>query len=467
MMDAIKIFLFGVDVFFVIYLIGYSSFLFLSVLWGSNRLYTERRNEKLKNSLHQEFYIPISIIVPAHNEEVTVVDTICTLLKQDYKLYEIVIVDDGSEDDTAKRLIEYFHMYKIDRPVRKQIPCKKERAIYEAKQNGIQLTLVLKENGGKADTLNMGINISRYPYFICMDADSMLQRDSLYEIAKPVLEDNRTVACGGQVRISNGVKLVDGKVQDYSLPKKLIVALQVLEYDRSFLASRIFMDSFNGNLIISGAFGLFQKNMVVLAGGYDNTTMGEDMELVVKLHAFCRLNHLDYRIRYAPAAVCWSQAPGNLPDLARQRRRWHIGLYESLTKYKTAVGKKEFGIMGTVSFLYFWIYELLSPYIEIFGLLTILLSYWVNLINVSFMILFFIVYALFGCTLTLVAFFSRIHTQQLHISFRDGVKAILLSGFELVGLRFILMFVRVNALLGYQKNKDVWGEKERYEHNRE
>ncbi|WP_148408899.1 glycosyltransferase family 2 protein [Murimonas intestini] len=467
MMDAIKIFLFGVDIFFVVYLIGYSSFLFLSVLWGSNRLYTERMNEKLKNSLHQDFYIPISIIVPAHNEEITVVDTVCTLLKQDYKLYEIVVVDDGSEDHTAKRLIEYFHMYKIDRPVRKRIPCKKELAVYEAKEGGIQLTLVMKENGGKADTLNMGINISRFPYFICIDADSMLQRDSLREIAKPVLEDNRTIACGGQVRVSNGVRLIDGRVQDYSLPKKIIIALQVLEYDRSFMASRIFMDSFNGNLIISGAFGLFEKNTVVLAGGYDNSTMGEDMELVVKLHAFCRLNHLDYRIRYTPDAVCWSQAPGNLPDLMRQRRRWHIGLYESLTKYKAAVGRKEYGIMGTVSFLYFWIYELLSPYIEIFGILTIILSFWANLINIPFMLLFFAVYALFGCTLTLVAFFSRIHTQQLHITVWDGVKAILLSGFELVGLRFILMLVRVNALLGYQKNKNVWGEKERYRHNRE
>lgn len=467
MMDAIKLFLYGVDVFFVIYLIGYSSFLFLSVLWGSNRLYKERQNERLANSLHQEFYIPISIIVPAHNESVTIVDTVCTLLNQDYKLYEIIVVDDGSTDQTAEYLIDHFHMYKIDRPIRKTISCNKETAIYEKRVDHILLTLVMKEKGGKADALNMGINIAQYPYFICMDADSMLQRDSLKEIAKPVLEDSRTVACGGQVRVSNGVKLVNGVVQDYSLPKKLIIALQVLEYDRSFLASRIFMDSFNGNLIISGAFGLFQKKTVILAGGYDASTMGEDMELVVKLHAFCRLNHIDYRIRYAPDAVCWSQAPGSLPDLMRQRRRWHIGLYESLTKYKAAVGKKAYGLLGAVSFLYFWIYELMSPYIEVFGLLTILLSYRVNLINKPFMILFFIVYALFGCILTMVAFFSRIHTQQLHISLRDGLKAILLSGFELVGMRFILMLVRMNALLGYKKNRNVWGEKQRFKHDRE
>lgn len=467
MMDAIKLFLLGVDIFFVIYLIGYSTFLFLSVFWGSADLYQKRQDEQLENMLHHDFYIPISVIVPAHNEETTVVDTVCTLLEQEYKLFEIVVVDDGSTDETAKRLVDHFHMQQIQRPIRRTIRCKKETAIYETKVGDIPVTLVKKENGGKADTLNMGINISRYPYFICMDADSMLQKNSLYEIAKPILENDRVIACGGQICVSNGVKLSNGVVSDYSLPKKLVVAMQALEYSRSFLASRIFMDHFNGNLIISGAFGLFKKETVLLAGGYDSSTMGEDMELVVKLHVFCRSNHIDYVMKYVPDAVCWSQVPGNLPDLMRQRRRWHIGLFESLTKYHTAVGKQEYGVMGTVSFLYFWLYELLSPYIELFGLLTIALSYAVNLINEPFMLLFFAVYAAFGCVLTLISFFSRIHTQQMHISFKDSVKAVLLSGFELVGMRFILMLVRMNALIGYKKKREVWGELERFENNRD
>lgn len=466
MMDTIKFFLFCVDVFFVLYLIGYSTFLFLSVMAGSIHLYEKRRDDKLKNTLHHNFYIPISIIVPAHNEDMTVVDTVCTLLRQDYPLFEIVVVDDGSTDQTAENLIKYFHMKKIDRPIRRKIPCKKEQAIYESYVGKIPLTLVTKENGGKADTLNMGINISRYPYFICMDADSMLQKDSLFEIAKPVLEDEKVIACGGQVRISNGIEMVDGEVKGYTLPKKLVVAMQVLEYDRSFLASRIFMDHFNGNLIISGAFGLFQKEMVVLAGGYEPSTMGEDMELVVKLHVFCRSNHIDYRIRYAPDAICWSQGPGKLSDLVKQRRRWHIGLYESLTKYRFAVGKQEYGLMGAISFLYFWLYELMSPYIEVFGILTILLSFAVNLINVPFMILFFGVYAGFGCVLTVISFFTQIHTRRIHLTLSDCLRTILLSGVELVGMRFLLMLVRMNALIGYKKNRNVWGDLERYKHDR-
>ena len=467
MMDAVKIFLKGVDIFFVAYLIGYSTFLFLSVVTGASELYQKRKNERLKSMLHHNFYIPISIIVPAHNEQTTVVDTVCTLMLQEYKLFEIVVVDDGSTDNTAAALIEHFNMQRIDRPVKKVIKCKQEKAIYEAKAGNIQLTLVRKEGGGKADALNMGINISKYPYFICIDADSMLQKNSLFEIAKPILEDDRVVACGGQVAVSNGIRLVNGEAHDYSMPKKLVVASQVLEYERSFLASRIFMNHFNGNLIISGAFGLFKKEMVLLTGGYDTSTMGEDMELVVKLHTFCRANHIDYSMQYVPDAVCWSQVPGTLKDLMKQRRRWHIGLFESLTRYRHAVGKKEYGVMGTVSFIYFWLYELLSPYIEVFGILTILLSFAVNLINVPFMIMFFIIYALFGCILTLVSFFSRIYMQRMHISFLDGLKAILLSGFELVGMRFILMLVRMFALITYKKNKDVWGVLERYKQNRE
>ncbi|MEG2456136.1 MAG: glycosyltransferase family 2 protein, partial [Oscillospiraceae bacterium] len=368
---------------------------------------------------------------------------------------------------TAQTLIDRFQLTLVPRPVRRVIPCKAETGVYEGKIGNTELTLVKKENGGKADALNMGINLSKYPYFICIDADSMLQKDSLFEISKPMLENDYVVACGGQIAVSNGVKLVDGEVKDYSMPKKLIEAMQVLEYERSFLASRVFMNHFNGNLIISGAFGMFKKSTVILAGGYDSSTMGEDMELVVKLHAFCRANNLPYSLQYVPDAVCWSQVPSSLPDLMRQRRRWHIGLFESLTKYKNVVGKKEYGVMGTISFLYFWLYELLSPYIELFGLLTIGLSFAVNLINVPFMLFFFAVYAGFACILTLTSFFTRLYMQDMHISLLDSLKVILLCGVELVGLRFILMLVRANALIGYRKHKNVWGDMSRAKHNRE
>lgn len=461
MMDAIKAFLSGVGVFFVLYLIGYSSFLFLAVVVGSSALYRTRRQERMKNVLLQDYYVPVSIIVPAHNEEITVVDTVLSLLKLQYKLYEIIVVDDGSQDGTSARLIGAFNMHKVHRPIRRQLLCQPEDSVYETDQQRVPITLIRKKNGGKADALNMGINCAKYPYFICIDADSVLQYDSLEKIVRPVLENDNVVAVGGSIRPSNDVQLKNGRVLKYQLPKNLLACMQVLEYDRSFLAARILFDKFNGSLIISGAFGLFHKQTVIDAGGYDAGTMGEDMELVVKLHEFCRVNHRPYLIKYSTDAICWTQVPERLSDLKKQRKRWHLGLFQSMWKHRKIFGNPHFGAVSFISYLYFLLYELLSPIIELFGIATMVLAFFVDLINVPFMILFFCVYAVFGSVLSLTAFFARIHTIDLTISAMDVLKAIFLCFFEITCLRFVLALVRLTAFVGYRSKKLHWGKIER------
>ncbi|MBQ4238749.1 MAG: glycosyltransferase [Ruminococcus sp.] len=279
-----------VEVFFVIYLIGYSTFLFIAVVTGSSSLYKKRQQDRLKNTILKDHYIPISIVVPAYNEDVTIVENVRSLLTLEYPLYEIIVVDDGSKDNTSKKLIEAFDMQAIRRPIQRKINCQPAEYVYETADQKVPLTLIRKKNGGKADALNMGINACKYPYFICIDADSVLQYDSLSKVIKPVLENENVVAVGGAVRPANSVEIVNGHVINYRLPSNLLACMQVLEYDRSFLASRILFDKFNGSLIISGAFGLFKKETVICAGGYDPTTMGEDMELVVKLHDYCVSN---------------------------------------------------------------------------------------------------------------------------------------------------------------------------------
>jgi biofilm PGA synthesis N-glycosyltransferase PgaC len=465
MRDFIQIFLLCVEFFFIIYLIGYSSFLFLSVAVGSSDLYASKRRNKLKNELGNDYYVPVSILVPAHNESVTIEATVRSLLALDYKLYEIIVVDDGSTDDTTEKLKEAFNMFKINRPVRRLIKCQPEEEIYETHAYKVPITLVKKKNGGKADALNMGINMSKYPYFLCMDADSVLQFDSLEKIVRPVLEDPNVVAVGGAMRPCNGAEIENGKVVKYRMPNGLIAAMQVMEYDRSFLASRILFDKFNGNIIISGAFGLFLKSVVIAAGGYDNTTMGEDMELVVKLHVFCRENERPYRIRYATDAVCWTQVPESLTDLCKQRRRWHIGLFQSMMKHRNILANPKYGMVSFISYTYFLIYELFSPYIEVFGVLTTLLAFAVDLINVPFMILFFVIYVVYSAVLSLTAFFARVHTIDLKLYPSDLLKALLLCGVEVSCLRFILAWVRMMALIGYRKKKDKWGRIERKQIN--
>lgn len=457
----IQMFFRGVNLFFVLYLLGYSTFLFLSVMVGALTLYQKRKEVKLNNVRDDLSYVPVSIIVPAYNEELTVVDTVLSLLALDYTTYEIVVVNDGSSDKTEEELIRAFDLKPLRRPIRKLISCQPETGIYVTMNQKVPVTLVSKKNGGKADALNMGINVAKNPYFICMDADSMLQYDSLREIVRLVLENDQVIAVGGVVRPSNGVVLERGRVISYDLPKNILACMQVLEYDRSFLASRILLDKFNGSLIISGAFGLFKKDIVVACGGYNRNTVGEDMELVVRLHEFCANHNRPYLIRYAVNAVCWSQAPERLKDLRKQRIRWHRGLYQSLTMHKSLFANIKFGAVSWISYFYFLVYELLSPYIELFGLATMAFAYWMDLLNVPFAILFFLIYAVFGATMSLTAFFSRIQTVDLRLSVSDVLKAIMLCLFEITVLRFILALARMTALNPFKRKNYSWGKIER------
>ena len=463
MRDIFQTFFNFVGIFFVIYMIGYASFLFLSVVVGSSTLYGLKRRNMLKNELPSDYYIPVSVIVPAHNEAVTIEATVRSLLALQYKVYEIIVVDDGSTDTTADVVREHFHMRHVNRPIQRSLHCQPEEAVYESRSFKVPITLICKRNGGKADSLNMGINASRYPYFLCLDADSVLQSDSLEKIVRPVLEDDRVVAVGGAVRPGNGAELENGRLINYHMPRGLLACMQVLEYDRSFLAARILFDKFNGSIIISGAFGLFKKSVVVAAGGYDATTMGEDMELVVRLHAFCRENGIPYRIRYATDAICWTQAPEKLRDLCRQRRRWHIGLFQSMTRHRAILANPRYGLVSVISYTYFLLYELFSPYIEVFGVLTMVLASALDFLNVPFMLLYMGIYVADSSILSLTAFFARIHTIDLRLTAGDVLKAVGICAVEVSCLRFILAWVRMTALIGYRKNRARGGTIERRE----
>ena len=448
-----------IAIFFTIYLIGYSTYLFLSVVVGG--IYLDKKNtmNKIHSELKHDYYYPISIIVPAHNEGVVIIDSIKSLINLDYKNYEIIVVNDGSSDNTAQVLIDHFKLNKTNRPIPLKLKCEPIKCIYEGKDNisGVTITLVDKENGGKGDALNMGICVSKYPYFLCVDADSVLKKDALERIMQPVLENEKVIAVGGLVRVAQGVKVKAGEIISYLFPSNPIVAMQVMEYDRSFLASRIMNNYFNGNLIISGAIGLFKKDIVLNVGGYDSSTLGEDMELVVKLHTFCRNNKMPYEIRYEPNAICWSQVPSSLKDLTTQRRRWHLGLFQSLLKYRRIFLNLKFGLIGFISYIYYLIYELLSPVIEIVGILVTILAAWHAELNLKYMVLFYLVYILFGAILTVTAFFQRVYTEDVRMNKKDIIKAIFICIIEALFFRFILSFIRITAFKGYGKKKLRWG----------
>lgn len=409
--------------------------------------------EKYVNS---ENMIPISLLVPAYNEEETIVENIRSMLSLNYPLYEIVVINDGSKDNTLHKIIEAFSLSYINQPIRYHIKTEKVRAVY--KSSAIpNLILIDKENGGKSDALNIGINISKYPIVACIDADSILEGDSLVKVIMPFIENKDTVAVGGIVRIANDCNIKNGRLLEINLPKKSIAMFQVVEYLRAFLTGRIGWDSMSSLLIISGAFGAFRKNEIIAIGGYTVGTVGEDMEIVVKLHEYMKKNKRKYAIKFLPDPVCWTQAPERLEDLRTQRRRWQIGLMDSLFKHKNLLFNYKYGMIGLVAAPYFWIFEMVGPLIELLGYIFIPLSYFLGILNLKFFILFLVASILYGVILSFGAVLLEEYTFNKYPSLSQLVKLCVFGVLENFGYRQITVLFRVEGILKYHKNKNTWG----------
>ena len=400
--------------------------------------------------------IPISVLVPAYNEESTIADNIKSLLALNYPSHEVIVINDGSKDDTFKKIVEAYNLKEISQPVRYLIKTKKVKGIY--KNIDIpKLTLVDKENGGKADALNVGINLSKYPVFTSIDADSMLESDSLVRVIMPFIEDKQTVAVGGIVRIVNGSTIKDGKVEAVGLPKNALAMFQIVEYLRAFLTGRMGWDALGCLLIISGAFGAFRKDVVVHVGGYSSNTIGEDMELVVKIHEYLRKNKTRYRIKFIPDPVCWTQAPEKIKDLRGQRRRWQIGLMDSLFRHKELLLNPRYGIIGMFGVPYFWIFEMLGPVIETLGYIFIPLSYILGLLNKQYFILFLASSILYGVILSIGAILLEEYTFSKYPSIKQLFRLSLYGVLENFGYRQMTTFFRIDAIIRFKKFRNSWG----------
>lgn len=323
---------------------------------------------------------PISILVPAYNEETTIAATVRSVLQLTYPEFEIVVINDGSRDGTLEVLQREFALLPFPEAYRVQLPTERVRGIYRSTTYP-QLRVVDKDNGGKADSLNAGINASRYPLFCGVDADSILQRNSLQQVVQPFLRDPTVIATGGTVRAANGCDVTGGHLTRVDLPRHPLARFQVIEYLRAFLFGRLGWSSFNAVLIISGAFGLFRKEAVIAAGGYRRNTIGEDMELIVRLHRHMREQGSPYRIEFLPDPVCWTEVPEDLRTLRNQRVRWQRGLSESLSSHWPLMFSRKGGWPGWVAFPYMLIFEWLGPVFEFAGYVWFVIALLAGLIS--------------------------------------------------------------------------------------
>ena len=400
--------------------------------------------------------VPISVLVPAYNESATIVDNTRNLLSLDFGNYEVIVINDGSKDNTLDLLKDAFHLIQIDQPYKRSIPTQEVRALYRSAEYP-NLVVVDKENGGKADALNAGINVSMYPVFVSIDADSILERSSLAKIIYSFMIDPKCVAVGGIIRIASGCEIVNGELREIELSNKPLLMLQTNEYLRAFLTGRIGFHKMGMLLIISGAFGAFNKQLVIEAGGYTPRCIGEDMELVVKLHQHMLRGKHAYSIKFLPDPVCWTQPPDTLRDLKKQRKRWHIGLIDTLLRHRDMAFRPEYGRVGMFCLPYFWIFELIGPVFEVMGYISVPVSFLLGVVDLHFMLSFFLVAVLYGIILSVGALLMEERTFRKYPRISQLMKLFLYAVLDNFGYRQLNTIYKVEAMAGYRKNKSSWG----------
>ncbi len=405
--------------------------------------------------------LPITVLMPAYNEAETIVEAVNAMRLLEYGEFEIVVIDDGSKDETLARLIEAFSLTKIERPVRRTLPCAELRGVYSS-PSVANLSVISKMNGGKADALNAGVNIARYPLFCAVDADAILEPDALLRVVKPFMERPReTIATSGIVRVANGCEVVDGRVVEVHTPPNRLALLQVAEYLRAFLANRTGWSRLRALFVISGAFGLFKKQAVIDAGGYRTDTVGEDMDLVLRLHRLFRDRRERYRIVFIPDPVVWTEVPEELGLLRRQRNRWHRGLLECLTRSRKMIGNPTYGPLGLLGLPYNFIFEAIGPLIEVAGYISLVVSIPLGYVSLDFVIMFFLLAVGYGVVLSIGAVLLDQSCDNRYRSGRDIRRLLLFTVLENFGYRQLQAFWRARATFDFFTKKKSWGEMRR------
>jgi cellulose synthase/poly-beta-1,6-N-acetylglucosamine synthase-like glycosyltransferase len=408
--------------------------------------------------------LPVSLIVPAYNEGAGIVAAVQAMTALRYPRYEIVVVDDGSTDDTFERLREQFDLVEVPRVVPGEVPYRSQvLSVHVARDHPETLTVVRKTNGGKSDALNVGINLSRHPLVCMVDADSVLDPDALLAVAKPFGDDPlRVAACGGVVRIANGCTVVGGRVVDVRMPRRWLLRIQVVEYLRAFLMGRTGWSRLGGLVVISGAFGIFRRDLVVRVGGMAYDTIGEDAELVVRLHHHLRERGEDYRVIFVAEPVSWSEAPASLRVLGRQRRRWHRGIAEILRKHRGMIVNPRYGRIGLIALPYYVVFELFAPFIELAALVLVPLGLWADAVDLEFAWRFALVAYGYGLLVSLVALVIEEVSFHRYPRWSDLWRGVLAAVLENFGYRQVLAVWQVaGAASAWRGRQAVWGSMQR------
>ncbi len=423
-------------IYYLVYFFQYTILLYSMMVIGSYiimgfvsawEVYKYRKgieNTDFRVLLKSPFAPSISIIAPAYNESATIVDNVRSLVSLHYGKLTVIVVNDGSKDDTLQKAIDAYDLEQVNFAYNEQVHTKPVRGVYKSKNPAFKKLIVVdKENGGKADAINVGVNVADTALFACIDVDCVIEPDAFLKMAKPFMEahDEKIIAAGGIVWLTNESEIQDGKLIKLEVPKSYVPRIQVIEYIRAFLLGRTAWSKVNGLLLISGAFGLFDREIAIAAGGYKHDTVGEDMELVMRMHSHMRKLDVKYKIAWIPEPLCWTEAPGDYNILGRQRNRWTRGTIECLMIHKEMCFNPRFGILGWLSYPYWFLAEWLAPFVEAGGLFFFIIMAIFGLANWSFF--FLLTFCLYAFALWLSMF--SVLVQQVNYNSYNGFKGVM------------------------------------------
>lgn len=406
----------------------------------------------------------LSVIAPAYNETEHIIDNIRTLLSLYYNNYEVIVVNDGSLDDSLEKVISAYELEKVNYYFDYRLPCERIRGVYKSRNRSFKkLTVIDKRNGGKADSLNAGLNVSRNDLVVSIDADSIMEPDALLKLVKPFMEakEKRVIGAGGVIRIANSCEISEGHIKKIHLPRQFLPRAQVMEYTRAFLMGRMAWSELDGLLLISGALGMFDREVVIAAGGYSTKTVGEDMELVVRIRRYMAENNLDYDVVYIPDPLCWTEVPSSLKILARQRSRWTRGTMETLYTHRVLFFNGKYGKLGLLGYPYWLFFEYLSPIIEFFGILWFIFLVVTGRLNWPFFLLLFGFVYFFAVSLSIWAVLFEEITFHKYERRRDVLRLVGTAFLEPLLYHPLVMLMSIKGNIDKLLNRNIWGRMER------
>jgi cellulose synthase/poly-beta-1,6-N-acetylglucosamine synthase-like glycosyltransferase len=431
---------------------------FLFSGWKRVRHYVDLRPLRdYKRVATSEFSSPVTMLVPAHNEGPSIVSVVKSLLQTSYSNLEVIVINDGSEDETLGVLIREFALVPINHVPRSGLDTKPIREIYHSPLVP-NLLVIDKENGGKADALNAGINHAQYPLFCSFDGDTILDPQALARLVWEFQADKDTVATGGIVRVVNGSQVEDGHVVEVTTPKKLLLNIQIVEYLRSFMGGRLALSHQNMLLVISGAFGLFRRDVVTQAGGYDRNSVAEDAELIIRIRKLRAEQGLPCRITFFPDPICWTEAPNSMNALARQRARWHRGLGAMLISYRHMLLNPKYGKTGMITLPYYWLFEFLEPIFTVLGLAVAIFAFAFGLVNPLIFALIFFFSFIYGFFLSMVVILIEERAFRRYPSWHDLRRMAIAVFFENFGYRQWQAWVRFMAIFRIRRSEQGWNQ---------